>query len=263
MDFSLHYIGHRVIENSPFTIDRPEGSFRHLFFHFISPVIIETPKGLIEAEPGSSILYEPGVKQKFYVERNRLSHDYLDFTVQDPDFFSIIRYPLNTLINPRMSKNISETIERILLEINSNRVGNEYMISSMMTSLFTLLSRRIHNHSVGTNRVYQDELKVRFEALRLKMYHSPAESSVKAMAKSLDFSPAHFTNLYKKFFHVTPIEDLTKARIHLVPSLLAGNEPIDLVVRKLGLSSSEYFFRWFKQHFDMTPAEFRASLKPR
>ena len=51
----IEYLGSNIIENHPFKIDRPEGSYRYIFFHFISKVIIEIDGQIIEANPGSCI----------------------------------------------------------------------------------------------------------------------------------------------------------------------------------------------------------------
>ena len=31
----IEYLGSNIIENQPFKIDRPEGSYRYIFFHFV------------------------------------------------------------------------------------------------------------------------------------------------------------------------------------------------------------------------------------
>ena len=261
MSFKLHYLGHKVIENNPFVIDRPEGSYRYLFFHFISAAKIEIDGKVYDVTPGSCILYKPGAPQKFFVEKNRLNHDYLDFTIEDVSFFNEIRLPLGKVFNPRSSDLVSDTIANIHKEINSNRVGNSFIVSSLMTTLFVSLSRRIHNHSVGENRVYFDELKHQFENVRLSMYHNPSDFSVKFMAEKLNFSPPYFSSLYKRFFDVSPIEDLTDARISFVKKLIDQNESTQVIVKKLGFYSQEYYYRWFKKYFGVTQSMYKKNIR--
>jgi AraC-like DNA-binding protein len=261
MDFKLHYFGHDVIENAPFSIDRPEGSYRYIFFHFTSSVFIETSDGIIEASPGSCIIYEPGKKQKFFVEKYRLKHDYLDFTLNDPEFFKNIRFPLNTIIYPRLSPYISSRIEFIHKEDNTSRVGSSYIISSAITNLFIDISRKIHNHSVGSNRKYTEEQSKNFEDLRLSIYHNPEQYTVKKMAHSIDFSLPYFNQLYKRYFGITPIKDLNLARKKFVSKLVIDHEPSKIITKKLGFSSVEYYYRWFKNTFGMTPTEYIQQLQ--
>ena len=41
MLFQIEYCAANVIENAPFKIDRPDGSYRYIFFHFTSQVTME------------------------------------------------------------------------------------------------------------------------------------------------------------------------------------------------------------------------------
>ena len=109
----IEHLGSNVIENQPFKIDRPDGSYRYIFFHFTSKVIVEIDGQIIEANPGSCILYEPQIKQKFYVNDNRLNHDYIDFIIEDESFFKKIKFPLNTIFYPKFSSEISATINML------------------------------------------------------------------------------------------------------------------------------------------------------
>lgn len=261
MDFKLHYLGYKAIENAPFAIDRPDGSFRYIFFHFISSVYMQTPEGIKHIEPGSCILYEPKVAQKFFVNSNRLSHDYLDFEIFDRELFNKIAFPLNTPFNPKFSTFITDIIYQIHEESNSSKVGSEYMQSSLMMNLFIAISRKIHNHSIGVNRKYDEELKTKFEEIRVGMYSNPDGLSVQALAQQLNFSLSHFNFLYKSYFGLTPIKDLTQARISRVEELIKKEESTANIVKKLGFSSSEYYYRWFKKHFGITPQIYKNKEK--
>ena len=73
MIFKIEYIGPQTVENAPFTIDRPDGSYRYIFFHFISPVTLVIDNQKVDAIPGTCILFTPRKEQKFFVEKNRLN----------------------------------------------------------------------------------------------------------------------------------------------------------------------------------------------
>ncbi|MBI9009523.1 MAG: helix-turn-helix transcriptional regulator [Tenericutes bacterium] len=256
MLFNLHYIGFQALEKAPFEITRPEGSARYIFFHFTSSVKVEINGEIIDAAPGSCIIYEPRHPQRFFVNNINLNHDYLDFSCYDTHFFEDIRLPLNTIISPSLSKFIISSIEKIHQETNTNRLGSEYIIQSLMETLFVSISRKTHNFSFNSAD-YEKTLQRKFEQIRLDMYHRPSEFKVKTMANKLDFSISHFSFLYKKFFFIKPIDDLTKARIEHIK-----NQNINLIstyelANSLGFDSTEYFYRWFKQNFGVTPKEYK------
>lgn len=250
----LHYFGHKVIEEPPFSINRPEGSFRFIFFHFITPVVLYTSEGSYEAPPGSCILYRPGTLQRFEVTKNRLNHDYLDFVIEDDLFFDTIKFPLNEVFNPFMSDEIKKLYKKIIEERQQGRPDSKYLISCYLTEFFIDVARKLNK----TKR-YKKQTNIlaeKFEDIRLKLYQNPKENHVFDMADSLHYSLPYFSYLYKKYLKVTPIEDLNNARIAYINNHKDDFKSVNFLCEELGFSSVEYFYRWFKTNFDMTPKEF-------
>lgn len=256
MNFKIEYSGYQVVENAPFAIDRPEGSYRYIFFHFISQVTIDIGGTTINAQPGSCILYQPKFAQKFYVEKNRLNHDYLDFLLIDDSFFESISFPLNTLIHPKLSSFITSTMKEINDEKNIPSIGSKYKIDALVTEMFIEITRSLTKKTIYKPDNYEEELKNKFDEIRLKMYQSPDNSSVKTIASSLGFSLSRFNTLYKSYFGITPINDLTNARISRVKDLINEDVPTKQIIKKIGFSSEEYFYRWFKKHFKTTKVDY-------
>ena len=261
MIFSIEYYGANVIENLPFKIERPEGSYRYIFFHFISQVTVELNDKKILVSPGTCILYSPNVQQKFYVENNRLCHDFVDFNLVDENFLEEIKFPLNTLFNPRESTLINYTINEIVNEKNNPEIGTNYLCDLKLAELFLTLTRKIHHHKLSSKEQYSKMLYSKFEEIRLKIYQKPDSLNVSSIAKQMGFfSLSRFNELYKTYFNTTPMKDLTEARIKRVEELLKDGCSTNEIISKLGFSSNEYFYRWFKKHFKMTKDEYCQNL---
>ena len=252
MIFTLEYCEVNAIENAPFKIERPDGSYRHIFFHFTSQVTIKVNNEDIICSPGTCILFEPKVFQNFYVEKNRLNHDYIDFTLENPNFFKELNFPLNTPFNPKCSKEINDTIEQIYKEKYSHELGASYRCQSLMIELFVAISRKFHSRKMYANERYTNIQKTKFEEIRLSIYQAPDQLKVSSIAKIMGFSISRFNDLYKKYFNCTPIDDLTQARIHRVKELIDEGYTTKEIIKTLGFSSDEYFYRWFKKHFKTT-----------
>lgn len=259
--FKIEYVSKQAIENPPFKIDRREGSYRYIFFHFISAVNIVIDNKVIQAEPGTCILYTPNVKQLFYVEDNRLNHDFIDFVIDDPTFFNEIHLPLNIPFKPKCSPYISEKMALIIKEKNSDELGHSYMLDSLLLELFTTLSRKMHHHSIHYSDRYKTNLKLQFENLRLEIYQKPDNCSISSIASDMGFSLPRFNSLYKSYFDTTPIKDLTKARISRVEELLKNGSNTQEIIKRIGFSSEEYFYRWFKKNFNMTKEQYLKEIK--
>ena len=260
MILKVEYCAANIIENAPFKIHRPEGSYRYIFFHFTSQVTLVINNEEVIAHPGTCILYAPNEAQKFYVDKNRLNHDYIDFILEDESFFKKINFPLNTPFNPKDSNFISEAINEIEEEKNSTNLGSEYMTCFKTIELFIKISRKLHHRKIFGTLNYSNSLKIKFEEIRLNMYQNPDEMKVNTLAKSLGFSLSRFNELYKSFFDITPINDLTLARISRVDDLIKEGNSTKEIIKKIGFSSDEYFYRWFKKHFNMTKDEYVQSL---
>ena len=256
MLFQIDYTAPEAIENPPFMIDRPDGSFRYIFFHFISEVVIDIDGVETILEPGSCILYTPKTKQKFYVVNNRLNHDFIDFTTSDPSFFEKIKFPLNTPFNPKLSQLITSTIREVREEKRKADLGTEYILDSKIATLFVTISRKINYRLRVNSDVYTENIKFQFDNIRLSIYEHPDRQSVSSLAKSSGFSLPRFNALYKTYFGTTPIHDLTKARVSRVDELVKNGLSTREIVRRIGFSSQEYFYRWFKRYFHMTKEEY-------
>ena len=256
MIFKIEYIGPQIVEKAAFTIDRPDGSYRYIFFHFISPVTLVIDNQKVDAIPGTCILFTPRKEQKFFVEKNRLNHDFIDFSLIDESFFKNINFPLNIPLTPKMSSFITQQVKDIQKEKEMSEIGWEYICDEKLSELFINISRKIHHRNTFNSEKYAEEMKHKFEDIRLNMYQIPDRISVDKLAKSIGFSLSRFNELYKMYFHTTPIKDLTNARISRVEELIGNGLSTKEIIRKIGFSSEEYFYRWFKKHFKMTKEDY-------
>ena len=256
MIFQIEYLGVNAIENAPFKIERPEGSYRYIFFHFLSEVKIEINGKETVASPGTCILYTPNTTQKFYVEDNRLNHDYIDFILLDDDFFTKIDFPLNIPFNPKDSKYINEIITQISNEKSDVKLGSIYKVESLIIDLFISLTRKYHSRKTYSFEKFSDIQRSNFEELRLQIYQKPDHLKIASIAKSIGFSVSRFNELYKTYFNTTPIKDLTKARVERVKELINEGYSTKEIIKIIGFTSDEYFYRWFKKHFKTTKNNF-------
>lgn len=260
MDFKLHYVGSKVIEQGDFKITRPEGSPRFIFFHFNSTVSFTINGEKIDGIPGCCILYEPGVQQEFESNSMRINHDYLDFECFDSRIFKELRIPLNEIITTPISDEITKTIADIY-DYSKGDYVLDVIVEKKLLDLFITLSDAIHKRHSNLNTNYSESLRSLFEKLRHDLYQNPQGLTATALAKKLGFTPSYFNVLYKKFFFTTPLKDLDKARLEMVKKMLLSGEKTYEIVRLLGFSNEEYFYYWFKRNTNMTIRKFIESKK--
>lgn len=255
MNFKLHYIGSEIIETGDFKIERPEGSPRYLFFHFISSCKI-TINGVTHfASPGSCILYEPNVKQIFESDSMRINHDYIDFECSDENIFDILKIQRNEIIVPSQSKKITEDI-LALYKASKNELSNDVVIDYLLLGVFIHLSSYLHRYKIGANKSYLESIRNQFEKLRHDIYQNPSNINVAKISKDMGFSPSYFNVIYKNFFFVNPIKDIEKARLEMSKRMILDGIKVNEITKKIGFSNDEYFYSWFKKHTGLTIKQF-------
>lgn len=71
-------------------------------------------------------------------------------------------------------------------------------------------------------------------------------------------SSGYLHALYKKYFDVTPLSDVIRARIEAAEELLLStSERVERIAEMCGYANCEHFIRQFGKAAGMTPARFR------
>ena len=99
----------------------------------------------------------------------------------------------------------------------------------------------------------------RFKELRRLLRENPGRPwSINELAKLVNLSPSRFSHLFREYFHISPWEDLLRARLDLARTLLIQT---NLKGRELaehcGFSDERYFSRCFRRREGVPPGEFR------
>lgn len=89
-----------------------------------------------------------------------------------------------------------------------------------------------------------------------EFYHQPL--SMSAMAELFHYSTHHLVRVFKRKYHCSPMEYVSRTRMQHARSLLAGTDaPIRDVAERVGYTDFYYFSRLFKKVFRETPAQFK------
>ncbi|NUN99098.1 MAG: AraC family transcriptional regulator [Saprospiraceae bacterium] len=86
-----------------------------------------------------------------------------------------------------------------------------------------------------------------------------AKQNIPAIAKAIGLSEFHFMRLFHTTFGITPYQYSLQCRINYSKVLLLEGGPIADVAMACGFQDLSSFSRAFKQHFGMSPSEFRSS----
>jgi AraC-like DNA-binding protein len=105
----------------------------------------------------------------------------------------------------------------------------------------------------------------RFREIRSILYQRSSEHwTAASLAEMAGLGVNRFTVLYKKFFHISPIDDLISIRLEKSKRmLLRGGWSVGEVAERCGFSSMYYFSRIFKSKVGCSPRVFlRQAVSP-
>ena len=82
--------------------------------------------------------------------------------------------------------------------------------------------------------------------------------SLSALASKCFYNPSYFSRMFKKRFHMSPLEYITERRLQLATKLLTETKTsVDEILRSSGFSDRSSFYRAFSKRMGMTPGEYR------
>ena len=144
----------------------------------------------------------------------------------------------------------------VLTDIGTEELAHIEMISALMQVVFIQIGRSIMPFDGHEDAGDQRQRKL-FEKLRKDIYSAPEKNwTGEKMAANVFLSVNQLITLYKRFFGVTPKQDLLEARIVKAKTLMGPSTIIKEVASNCGFENEYYFSRVFKQKTGMTPSEY-------
>ncbi|HZW68155.1 MAG TPA: helix-turn-helix transcriptional regulator [Pseudogracilibacillus sp.] len=96
------------------------------------------------------------------------------------------------------------------------------------------------------------------EALAI-IYHNlrSKDLSVNAVAKKLDVSTTHLSNLFKKHLSITPSDYITQEKISaIIHDLKHSSDSLHTIRKRFGFQNHSHFIQFFKKSTNLTPLQY-------
>ena len=241
-----------------FKVDRPQGIENFVFVLVHTPVrICQCGKESVEPA-GSCFLFAPHVG--YWYSDTGGEFDNTWFHARGTGVKKLIHHlklPLNRVLRPARTHYVVPLVQEMRTELASPDTGLAGPLAALAVErLFYLLSRNLQTpEALPLSRSMTKRLE-QMEQIRLEMMtHAEQPWSVAAMAVRAHLSPSRFTTVYRRCFHVSPMEDVIRARLEKAASLLSTHhEPIRSVAQLCGFSDAFYFSRIFTRRFGYPPS---------
>lgn len=223
---------------------------------FSTPFLYLHNQALCEGEAGDILINTPDhivyhgpredSKEGFVNDWMHIGGD--DFT----ELLSKYPLPLNTAFNVGEGYFFRKYFNRLLFEYNSQKAGSNDMINSLVTQMI------IDTYRAFTKANSFDEPYSDIAAVRRKIIKNPIKDwSLKEMTEMSGYSASRFSELYRKLYDVSPMNDVINQRITLAKRLLvSGQASVSYVAEACGFNTINYFSKYFKKSTGYTPSEY-------
>ncbi len=230
-----------------------------MLFH--TPFQVKTSKGWERGQAGQMLIDAPGQRETHRgMGGEGFRNDWLHLNSQAvKKTMEQSGLPLNEIFTVSNPPAISHIIAEIMSEHYQEKPNHQELLDCKVTELILMTSRylQLARHKATSPVEYAHY--ERFCTIRQKLNDTFADHwTVEAMAKLAHLSPNRFAMLYRKFFNVSPINDLISMRLREAERLLAvGRMTVSEISEQCGFNNLNYFSRLFKARTGRTPRESR------
>lgn len=160
--------------------------------------------------------------------------------------------PLNEAFSVDEGFFMRKYLNRLNSEHNSEKIGSDDVIDCIVTQMI------INMHRAYKKQNAYDETYQRIYNVRRAIVKNPSKNwTLKDMSDLSGYSISRFSELYRKIYGISPINDVIDHRILLAKQLLlSGQASVAYIASACGFSSINYFSKLFKEKTGHGPTEY-------
>lgn len=177
------------------------------------------------------------------------------FHIEGDDFAALLKkYPLpqNVAFNVGEGYFFRKYANRMLSEYNSEKIGADDIINCLITQMV------IDTHRAYIKENSSDEPYADIAAVRRAIIKNPEKNwTLKELTAMCGYSTSRFSELYRKLYDTSPVNDVINQRIVLAKRLLiSGQASVSYVAEACGFNTINYFSKYFKKTTGYSPSEY-------
>lgn len=226
---------------------------------FSTPFLYLKDDELIKGNAGDILINPPGV-YVYHGPRDDAEEGFINdwFQIVGDDFDELLKkfpLPLNTAFSIGKKDFLRKYAIKLSNEVNGNVTGRKELINCHITEMIIDIYRNYTKANNEDNKI--DSIKAVHNEITL----NPEKNwSLDEMAKLSGYSVSRFSELYKEYFGLSPINSVIYERIEMAKRLLlSGQASVLSVSEACGFSTVNYFSKCFKNITGCSPTAYRYS----
>ena len=251
------YIRHRWPEKPGLSIYRPNGIDEYLFLHLWNPFKIRLNEKTIITKPHACLIYHNKTPQ-IYSSKEASTQDWFRMSGDVEEILAKYGLETNKIYYPKNYSFITSLTRKMELECAIENKYHTELCNSHLNNLFIQLSREISSSS-NSNEILNSQTKEQLKKLRsILALEYDKKWNIADMATAINLSPSYLHATYKKYYGISPLQDLINIRIHQATILLTDDKKsISEISETLGYPSPSQFIRQFTKTIGISPLKYR------
>ena len=254
-------VGYNYRHPDGFVVDRPYGSDDFILLVLKSKARFVINGEEIVTEPNSAVMYKRGTAHFYGAYNGEFVNDWLHFELNSEEYEELLS--LGIVFDRVMHINDTTEISGFIKAIFRERYSGNKNKERSMKCYFDLIVCKLCELSESSGAEPEHPHYNAFCKLRGDILLSPERHrTIKEISAHLKLSASYIQHLYKDFFGVSIIEDLTRSRVEQAKYLLSATDmTVYSIASACGYDNDVHFMRIFKKTTAMTPTDFRKKYK--
>lgn len=155
---------------------------------------------------------------------------------------------------------IDEKINACLELAKSGTEENGVLLSCKTVELLSVIARLTENYEEAESDASSSNKTVN-KLIDYINRHYSEDINLDSLAKRFHFSKYYISHIFKEYVGISPMDYLIVRRIYVVNNLIRSGASVKEASLSVGFNNYSNFFRLYKKHLKITPAQFKEELK--
>ena len=208
-------------------------------------------------QKGNMILMPAGVLQSYStINNNTFKKYWCHFTAKigDINLFDFIDVPYQIIVDD--NEKLKNLFEELILQQENHKLYSRLKEKAILTEIISYYIEKANVESFKFSNF--SSIEKLNNVLKYIQDHISENITVEMLASFVHFHPNYFTNIFKKYMGLSPIQYISKIRFERAKYLLKTTDlQVSEISNKTGFCDIYYFSKAFKQYSGFSPSDFR------